>query len=54
MVFYDEKTGLVPLDMISYADRMKKVYDAKPKNILDISEEQWKIRTRAYVPEFTK
>ena len=52
MVFYDEKTGLVPLDMISYADRMKKVYDAKPKNILDISDEQWKIRTRAYVPEF--
>jgi hypothetical protein len=52
IVFYDEKTGLVPLDMISYADRMKKVYDSKPNNIVDISEEQWKIRTRAYVPEF--
>jgi Tubulin like len=52
MVFYDEKTGLVPLEMISYADRMKKVYDTKPRNIVDISEEQWKIRTRAYVPEF--
>ncbi len=52
LVFYDEKTGLIPLEMISYADRMKKVYDTKPKNILDISEEQWKIRTRAYIPEF--
>jgi len=52
LVFYDEKTGLIPLEMISYADRMKRVYDTKPKNILDISEEQWKIRTRAYIPEF--
>jgi len=53
MVFYDEKTGLIPLDMISYADRMKKVYEKKPNNILDISDDQWKIRTRAYVPEFS-
>jgi hypothetical protein len=51
MVFYDEKSSLIPLDMISYADQMKRVYETKPKTIKDITDDQWKIRTRAYVPE---